>query len=307
MGRQQVTEEKPKSKSFVEKAAYVVTPGTAVLGLLYYFGATYWNAYFTYFGIRVNQLDYSIQDYLLGSPQALFLPVWVLLTLGVLVFFAFRWAERELARPRHTQLRTLVCRSAAAVGVALLLLGFPVFLEPPWWSDLVLSRLRSGWPRDLVPTLFVAIGAVLMMLALRLYHRSGDQEEGPWRLAEGFMVAVLAMVLFFDVARYARGVGESSAAAEAQRHFSDLPAVLVHAREPVEPASAAIRCVDEGRQHQPFRYRCEGYRVLAHSKTHYYLVPSNRDPQWGDVTMILMDDASIRVQVRGEYWGTGAS
>ncbi|MEU2332642.1 hypothetical protein ABZ770_15930 [Streptomyces sp. NPDC006654] len=302
-----MAEEKPKSKSFTEKAALVVTPGTAVLGLLYYFGATYWNAYYAYFGIQVAELDYSIQDYLLGSPQALFLPVWVLLTLGVLVFFAFQRAERKLARPCHTQLRTFVRRSAAAVGVALLLLGFPVFLEPRWWSDLVLSQLRPGWPRDLVPSLFVAMGAVLMMLALRLYHRSDGQGEGPWRLVEGFMVAVLAMVLFFDVARYARGVGESSAAAEAQRHFTHLPAVLVHARERVEPASSTIHCVDEGKQKQPFRYRCENYLVLAHSKTHYYLIPAQRDPQWGDVTMILMDDASIRVQVRGEYRGTGAS
>lgn len=302
-----MVEKKQRSKSFLEKAAYVVTPGTAVLGLLYYFGATYWSAYYAYFGIRVNELDYSWQDHLLGSPQALFLPVWVLLTLGVLVFFAFRWFERELDRPQHTQLRTLVCRVAVAAGVALLLLGFPVFLQPAWWSDLVLSRLSSGWSRDLVPPLLVAIGAVLMLLALRLYHRPDGQGEGPWRLAEGFMVAVLAMVLFFDVARYARGAGESSAAAEAQRNFSDLPAVLVHAREPVEPASRAIHCVDEGKQHQPFRYRCAGYRVLAHSKTHYYLVPADRDPQWGDVTMVLMDDASIRVQVRGEYQGTGAS
>lgn len=301
-----MVEKKLRSRSFLEKAAYVVTPGTAVLGLLYYFGATYWNAYYAYFGIRVNELDYSWQDHLLGSPQALFLPVWVLLTLGVLVFFAFRWFERELDRPRHTQLRTPVCRVAAAAGVALLLLGFPVFLQPAWWSDLVLSRLNSGWPRDLVPPLLVAVGAVLMLLALRLYHRPGGQSEGPWRLAEGFMVAALAMVLFFDVARYARGAGESSAAAEAHRHFSNLPAVLVQAREPVEPASTAIRCVDEGKQHQPFRYRCVGYRVLAHSKTHYYLVPAYRDPQLGDVTMVLMDDGSIRVQVRGEYRGTGA-
>jgi hypothetical protein len=299
-----VAAQEPESKSFLEKAAYVVTPGTVVFGLLYYFGSTYWSAYYSYFGVRVSELQFSAQDHLLGSPEAIFLPLWIMLVLGVLGLLLFRSVERFLSRPARGELRTLVCRVLAGVGVVLLLLGFPVFLEPEWWRRLVLLRLRAGWPRDLIPPVFVALGTALLMFALYLRRGQNRSAERFRNIAEGLLVAVLAMVVFFDMARYAHGAGRAAARHDAARDFRAMTPVLIQSRTPIFPAAKHVSCKDLGAGFQPYRYRCTGFRILAKSSTSYFLVPWRRQPE-GDITLVLRNDDSIRVEVRGKARGAG--
>ncbi|MEV6317543.1 hypothetical protein [Streptomyces sp. NPDC051776] len=304
MGREQVTGQEPEGKSFLEKAAYVVTPGTVVFGLLYYFGSTYWSAYYSYFGVRVSELEFSTQDHLLGSPDALFLPLWIMLILSILGLLVFRLTERRLSRPEAETSRRLVYRVLAATGAVLLLLGFPVFLEPEWWRQAVTLRLDPGWPRDLVPPFFVALGVVMLMFALYLGRGPHRRRDRYWSSAEGLLIAVLAMVVFFDMARYAYGAGRADALGDAVHDFRNMTPVLVHSRTPISPASPDISCTDRGKAHQPFRFRCTGFRVLGKSSTRYFLVPWRRQ-RGGDITFVLRDDDSIHVEVLGRARGTG--
>ncbi|MEU7060695.1 hypothetical protein [Streptomyces sp. NPDC046197] len=294
MSGQQTTE-----KSFFEKAAYIVTPGSVVFALLYYFGYTYRSAYYAYFGLGVGELEFTPQDYLLGSPAAVFLPLWVLLVLGIIGVLAFRALERWLSQPDAAERRGPVTRVLGAVGVGLLLLSFPVFLEPAWWRTTMWVLLPVGWLRVLLPAVLVAVGALLVLCAMYLIRDPQRRGGRFWGITEGLLVSATALIVFFALARYAHGAGTSAARDEAENNFRDTTPVLIHLRQPIFPSAPNVHCVDRGAAYLPYRYRCIGFRVLAKSSTRYYLVPTERLAD-GDITLVLNDDNSVRVEVRGQ-------
>ncbi|MER6162765.1 hypothetical protein ABT147_46075 [Streptomyces sp. NPDC001868] len=283
-------------KSFFEKAAYIVTPGSVVFALLYYAGHTYRSAYYSYFGLRVSELEFTPQDYLLGSPAAIFLPLWVLLTLGIVGVIAFRPMERRLSAAAR---RGPVSRALAAVGVVLLLLSFPVLLEPAWWLRGMVVLLPIGWLRALLPAFLVAVGGLLLLFAVHLGRAPHLRGSRLWGVTEGLLVSATALIAFFAMARYAHGAGTSEAHEDVMRNFSGMTRVLVHSRQPIFPSAPTVRCEDRGAAYLPYRYRCIGFRVLAKTSTRYYLVPRQRLAD-GDITLLLQDDNTIRVEVRGK-------
>jgi hypothetical protein len=293
-----VAAEEPTEKSFFEKAAYIVTPGSVIFALLYYFGYTYRSAYYAYFGLRVTELEFSTQDYLLGSPTAIFLPLWVLLTLGVVGILAFRSLERRLSQSGAAVRRRQASRVFTVVGVSLLLLSFPVFLEPMWWQRAMAALVPIGWLRVLFPSFIVAMGALLLLFAMYL-HRS-PQRHGIrfWGVTEGLLVSGTVLILFFALARYAHGAGTSEAHEAVMGDFRGMTRVLIHSRQPIHPTAPNVRCQDRGATFEPYRYQCSGFRVLAKSSTRYYLVPWRRLAK-GQITLLLRDDNTIRVEVRG--------
>ncbi|MGP4001688.1 hypothetical protein [Streptomyces sp. 8N706] len=287
----------PKGKSFLEKAAYVVTPGTVVFALLYYFGSTYRSAYYAYFGVRVGDLQLSPQDHVLGSPTAIFLPLLILMFLGLSGLLLFAFLDSRLSLRGMEDLRRQVFWGLTAAGIVLLLLGFPVFLRPRWWQEAVLLRLAPGWPRALLPPLIVALGAILVVLALYLRRGSSRRRERLRAVANGLLVALVAMVVFFDMARYADLAGRAEASQDTVEGFSRMTPIMIHSRQPLPHAPGGCRKFGAG--HDPYRYTCTGFRILAKSKAQYFLVPESSQGKRSP-TFVLRDDDSIRVHV----WGT---
>jgi hypothetical protein len=294
-----VTAPDTTDKSFFEKAAYIVTPGSVVFALMYYFGHTYRSAYYSYFGLRVSELEFTTQDYLLGSPAAIFLPLWVLLTLGIVGVIAFRSLERRLSQQDAAARRGPVSQALAAVGIVLLLLSFPVLLEPAWWQRLLVVLLPIGWLRVLLPAFLVAVGGLLLLFAVHLGRAPHLRGSRFWGVMEGLLVSATAMIAFFAMARYAHGAGTSEAHEDVMRNFSGMTRVLVHSRQPIFPTVPNVRCEDRGAAYLPYRYKCVGFRVLAKTSTRYYLVPRQRLAD-GDITLLLRDDNTIRVEVLGK-------
>jgi hypothetical protein len=294
-----MTEQEPAEKSFLEKAAYIMTPGTVVFALLYYFGYTYRRAYYAYFGVRVGELEFVTQDYILGSPTAIFLPLWVLLILGIAGLLAFRSLERRLSPDTTGARRRIVSRVLATVGIALLLLSFPVFLEPAWWQRAMAELLPNGWLQVLLPSLLVAVGALMLLSAMYLHRSPHHRGSRFWGMTEGLLVTGTALIVFFAMARYANGAGTSEAHEDVMRDFSDMTPVLVHSRQPIYPSAPNIKCEDHGANRLPYRYTCSGFRILAKSSTRYYLLPKERLAD-GEIILLLRDDDSIRVEVRGK-------
>lgn len=300
-----MTAQEPAEKSFFEKAAYIVAPGSVVFALLYYFGYTYRNAYYSYFGLRVSELEFSPQDHMLGSPAAIFLPLWVLLTLGIASILAFRSLERRLSPHGAAARRRLVSRVLAAVGIGLLLLSFPVFLEPVWWQRTMAVLLPIGWLQVLLPSFLVAVGALLLLFAMYLHRSPHRRGARFWGITEGLLISGTVLIVFFAMARYAYGAGTSEAHDDVMRDFSGMTRVLVHSRQPIFPSAPNIHCEDRGAAHLPYRYRCRGFRILAKSSTRYYLLPKERLAD-GDITFLLRDDDTIRVEVMGKRRGEPA-
>ncbi|MFD3455821.1 tripartite tricarboxylate transporter TctB family protein [Streptomyces sp. NPDC058691] len=291
--RSNPSEQSARGKSFLEKAAYVVTPGTVVFGLLYYFGSTYRSAYYDYFGVRVSELELAPQDYVMGSTTAIFLPLLIAVVLGLLGVASFVLVDNQLSKRGLDRLRRQVSWALVAAGIGLLLLAFPVFLRPRWWQQAVSLFLASGWPRELLPPLIVAFGAILVMFGRHLRRDASRYRERVRAITDGLLIALVAMTLFFDMALYASGAGKAEAGQETNQHYMNMTGVVIHSREPIS-TQAYDACKDKGTGGGSYRFTCAGFRVLAKSKTRYFLLLERGK----DVaTLVLKDDDSIRVVV----------
>ncbi|MFD0721156.1 hypothetical protein [Streptomyces globosus] len=163
--------------SALEKVAYVTAPATVVLGLLYYFGRTYTDAYYAYFGIPANDLQLSMHTYVAKSPTAVFFPFWLLLVCGLVVLLVLGAVGRALAVPGREAVRHKVVLSLLAVGMLLVLAGFPAF-----FLESRIPRLPQGWVREFLPCLIVALGATLAFFAVQMHlgrPRRDDRDRGP--------------------------------------------------------------------------------------------------------------------------------
>ncbi|MFG2879248.1 hypothetical protein ACGFYU_30320 [Streptomyces sp. NPDC048337] len=288
------------SKAFLEKVAYVAAPGTIVLGLLYYFGSTYTEAYYATFGVPTADLQFSVQSYLVRSPRAIFFPLWFLLFCGLAVLLALGWAGRRLARPGQWRLRGRVTAWLLAAGLLLVLAGFPVF----FWEDR-LPRLPRGWLREFVPCLAVALGATLAFFAVQLHLTGGadgqDRRDHTadrlWLAAGALLLGVLTMSLFFGMARYVAAAGRNVAMNDAAAGYLSSPRVVVYSKVPVTHHAPGIVPEDLGSAKAPYRYQYRGFRVLAKAPTRFYLVsylPHRRER----TLVVLPDDETVRIEIR---------
>ncbi|MET9324038.1 hypothetical protein ABZX75_28295 [Streptomyces sp. NPDC003038] len=280
----------------------MAAPGTVVLGLLYYFGSSYTDAYYSWFGVPSSDLQLSVQGYLAKSPPAIFLPVWILLITGIVLLLLFVQVRRVLAGPGNDRRRRTAARWILGVGLLMVALGFPVFLEPHWARE-GLRLVPQGVPRQLLPSLVVALGATLAIFALRLRwgrdgadpDRSAPATKRLLLMAEALLMGVLTMSLFFDAARYATMAGQSDAQSDASGGFEGSPGVAVYSRVPIVVDVPGVALRDMGSRKGPYRFRYTGFVILAKSSARFYLVSH----QWqsSPVTVVVPDDDSIRVVV----------
>ncbi|QES46583.1 hypothetical protein DEJ50_00685 [Streptomyces venezuelae] len=294
----------PPERSFLDKAAYVAAPGAVVVGLLYYFGNQYNEAYYRAFGVPLSDLPLSIEAVLARSPQTLFFPVWVLLVCGLLVLLVLGWLGHALARPENERWRRTAYRALLAVGLLLGVVGgYPVFFR----EDL-LAFLPAGWPRGLLPSLVVALGATLAFFAIQV--RLGQHDAGRrnprardadrlWLVAGALLLGMLTLSLFHGVSRYAAMAGEAQAVADANGGMQRNPAVEVLSRLPLVHHAKDIEFMDLGAGAGPYRYRYRGFRLLVKTPTRFYLVPYYGGYK-NTVTVVLPDDdGTVRVQMKG--------
>lgn len=138
----------------LKAAGAVIAPGTALTGVLYYFGYlhAYWFCH--YFGVHSTVLGFTFEDYLMRNVDGLFVPLTVVAMLGLLALWNHRLLGPNLARARSR-----ITPGAFVAGVVLSILGLlNVF-------DVVALGLA-------VAPLSLAAGVLLLMVAVRT-HRSG--------------------------------------------------------------------------------------------------------------------------------------
>ncbi|MFF2573749.1 hypothetical protein [Streptomyces sp. NPDC058084] len=290
----------PPKVSFIDKAAYVVAPGTAVIGLLYYFGSVYTDAYYATFGVPPTDLQLSVQAYLAKSPDAVFGPVWFLLVCGLVVLLVLGRIGHVLARPGNGHRRRAVCRWFLAVGLLMAMLGFPVFFG----RRIPLPLPESWWGTEYVPILVVALGATLAFFAVqqRLQwsaEHPGRREETAYRMwAAGgtLLIGLLAMSLFFGLSRYVADSGEADAWRAIEGGHEGSLRVVVYSRIPLTHDAKNIAYRDVGTAKGPYRYQYRGFRLLVKSPSRFYLV-SYASRYKDHLTVVLPDDDSVRVEL----------
>ncbi|WP_207218931.1 hypothetical protein [Pengzhenrongella frigida] len=258
----------------------VVAPATLVSALLFYFGYVSARAQFAYFGVDVDTLGFSTQEFVMRAPQPLLVPTLVLLLGTAALVWGNGAVRRRLdAVPSGSASRWLVVlRSAGAVllGVALvLLLAFP---------------LVGSWPAfPLVTPALLGVGAGL--LARGATWATGRSRPG--RTTIVLLVLVVVASVFWLTATLAQWSGTGQAKALA-RDLVSLPAVVVDTAEPLFAGDpAVVETTFPPEEGQTYRYRYRGLRLLAEGDGRLFLVPERWSPS-GSTFVVDFDRARVR-------------
>ena len=273
--------------------ASVVAPVTVISALLFYFGYASSRAQYEYFGLDVDTIGLSTQDFVMRSPQPLLVP---LLVIGLLsaaaalahaairrhidvVINAAADSPRPLGRLRRIAVWCgLAGRSGLAAGVVLVI---------------TYAYLRD-WPSyPVVTPLVLAIGAALTAYGLKLEVLL-DKRRRSSRVATMSLYLILATSLFWATATLAQLSGRGSAL-YAANHLDRLPIVILDTKERLHLTSPNVaETTLPADANQAFRYRYRNLRLLIQGRDRLFLVP--RTWSASNSTLVVLMNDGVRVQ-----------
>ena len=299
--------EEPSTSSrvggFISSAASVVAPISVLTALLFYFGYASSRAQYEYFGIDVDTIGLSTQDYVMRSPQSLLTPLLGFLLIGVLgatvhesvhrrVATALEKAgdpDEQTAEPARRRLVRSRRRALVVVwgGWTVLIAGVLLVLA--------YTALRDWDFYPLLTPVCLGVGA-----ALALYGRSVvrlvDHEDRSRRSATLPLALVLATSVFWTTATLAEFTGRGTAR-DAATHMERFPSVILDTKERLHLTSPGIEeSVLPSFPGQTFLYRYRGLHLLIEGGDRLFLVPS----EWSasNSTLVVEMDGSVRLQFR---------
>jgi hypothetical protein len=245
----------------------VVAPFTLLSALLFYFGYASSRAQYEYFGLDVDTIGLSTQDFVMRSPQPLLVPLLVL-TLAAVAVAAVRLVVRRQVdgldpSPRRLLRLRRIAAAGRAVGSGALASGVVLlFCYVP---------LRE-WPLFAVVTpLVLAAGAALVVVGLRLRALLAGS-PGRSRAAVVPLYLVLATL-----------------------HLDRLPSVILDTKERLYLTSPGVQeTVLPSEEGQEFHYRYRQLQLLIQGEGRLFLVP--RTWSASDSTIVVPMDDGVRVQ-----------
>jgi hypothetical protein len=264
----------------------VIAPATLLGALLFYFGYVSSRAQYDYFGIDVDVIGLTTQNYVARSPQPLLVPLLVLALLGAALVAVHALIRRRSRRPGFvTAMRRAVLAGLIILGAGIILL----FTYP----------LLSRWPYyPIVTPLILATGGAVAAYGLgtlRFVARRDKTGSGPRVGVVVLLWAATAACVFWATATIAQWSGLGLAQQQA-RHLDTLPSVIVDTQDrlflPAESHVTEIALPDT--DSQKFHYRYTGLRLLIVGGDHMFLVPNTWNPH--DTTLVLPIDSSTRLQ-----------
>jgi hypothetical protein len=279
---------------YLSLGASIAAPITVISAILFYFGYVSSHAEYGYFGIDVNTIGLSTQDYIMHSPSLL-VPLLALVVIGLALVVAHLWITARIqgAEPA-TVLR--IARRALAAGLVVFIAGMVV---------IGLYPVLGEWPYyKLVTPVVVAIGAGVVAYTWRLVARLSAAEDRAKPLARSPTLRRMGLVLlcflvvatvFWSTATIAEWAGRGQARSTA-RHLDDLPKVILDTKERLflsDPGvkESALVPTTEG---QTFHYRYRNLHLLITGNNRMFLVP----PAWSssDTVLVVPLDGSVRVR-----------
>jgi hypothetical protein len=265
-----------QAERWVSFAAGIVTPVTLITALLFYFGYVSARSQYEYFGIDVDTIGLSTQDYVMRSPQPLLVPLLALTLVAV--------AGLVLHKALQSRADVVAVRRARLVAILVLALGvLGLFLYP------VLGGL-AYYPL-VVP---LVIGFAATVLAYLSYLTTRLQELRPQLTLIALLAIVTLTCAFWATATTAQYSGRGLAKSAA-KHMDRFPVVILDTKERLHLHSPGVEetALQPGAG-QTFNYRYRGMRLLIVGENRLFLVPQ----QWNasDTTLVVPLNESIRVQ-----------
>jgi len=277
-------------EQWVSIGGRIIAPTTALTTLLFYFGYVSSRAQYDYFGVDVDTVGLTTQDYVMRSPQPLLVPLLVL-TLLSSALIALHGALSRRMSDAHRFRRGL--RGAVTVGLVLVALGVVLLFAYP---------LVSAWAYyPLVTPLIFALGGSLAGYGLTMLRRltAANESQSPPVATRAVVVLIWVAVaagVFWATATVAQwsglGLGQEQA-----RNLHELPSVILDTQERLFlPAGAGVeeRILEPSSEQQTFRYRYWKLRLLVQGEDQMFLVPDTWSAR--NTTLLVPVDDNVRVQ-----------
>ena len=271
-----MADQRSQAERWVSFAAGIVTPVTLITALLFYFGYVSSRSQYEYFGIDVDAIGLSTQDYVMRSPQPLLVPLLVLSLIavaGLLLHNAIR-ARAGLVAVRRARLAAIVVLALGVLGLFL----YPVLGGLAYYALVV----------PLVIGLAAAVLGYLSYLTTRLLDLK------PQVALIALLTVVTMSCAFWATATMAQYSGRGLAKSNAE-HLDQLPVVILDSKERLHLRSPGVEETalrpSEG---QTFNYRYRGMRLLIVGENRLFLVPQRWNAS--NTTLVVPLDESIRVQ-----------
>jgi hypothetical protein len=277
--------------------ATVVAPTTLIAALLYYFGYVLTLSRMRYFGIDPALLNYSVQDYMLRSVDAIYVPITVVLLLSLACVYGHALVRNLVDDRRHRATANRIAAGAIGAAVFFMVRGVVGIVVPA----VAASERMAATPLSL------GVGAALFAYSVLLLGRarspgatvrrpSATEAMIPFRAAITTLTLLVAVVsLFWAVNSFASAYGRRSAEVTRQR-LAELPGVVLDTREPLYVSYDGVETsLLEPTGQGAFTHRYQGLRLLLAANGRLFLLPENWTPE-SSATLVVRDDDTVRVQ-----------
>lgn len=276
-------------QELVGSVSSVVAPITLISAVLFYFGYVYTTTEYAYFGLDVDTIGLSTQEFIMRSPTALLTPLLAAALVTAAVALAHGWIRRRIdgAADAPWRLRPFR-RFALGCGVAgrLALVAGSVMVA----TYTSLRPLLVYY--DFLTPMVLAVGAGLTVYGVRLDGLLGRPRR---RVATLALYTVLTASLLLATATLAQYIGAGDAR-KLVAQLQDRPGVILDTKERLylTTTTTVVETVLKAGTDQTFHYRYRNLRLLIQGKDRLFLVPS----PWsrGDTTLMVPMDDEVRVQ-----------
>jgi hypothetical protein len=280
-------------RSALETLGLVVAPVTLLTSLLFYFGWARSNSTLLYFGLDPSVVGLSLQDYLLRSIGALYLPLGTLLLIALALFQLHTACRRWVALGQHRRLLGWLAIFLALAGFILFVVGIlreaglPIF---------------GRWPLITPLAIATALGALsyggLLRKKLQPFG-SNIPAEGPSAsrtvaAVKSSLAWALIVLSAFWVLGYSASAGGQQAAHQLADTISKRPGTIIYATQGLEIDGPGVSVQEIVDPKSAYRFKYSGLKLLIRSSGKYFLVPggwSRSNP----TAIVLPDNGNIRV------------
>lgn len=245
---------------------------------MFYAGAMYNSAYYSYFRLQSLSLGLTFTEIALKSLQLITMPVLVAMTLAVIAPRIPEMSASLGLPPRITRHAQRTGRAIARRHLLIVLAGICLTALWPYIQP-------YGWTVPLV----MAFG-----LLLGLTEAAGQKT---WQ--RGVSVAMTVVLLLWAVGMAAGQQGRAAAERTAEQLVRHT-AVVVLSTDRLSMSGAPGPLVEDLGEDQHYRYRYSELRLLVERDKRYHLLPLGWRHRT-DPTYVIDDDDSVRIEL---YPGT---
>lgn len=266
----------------------VIAPVTLLTALLFYFGYVSSRAQYRYFGLDVDTIGLSTNDFVMRSPAVLLVPLLIVALTAIGLLLLHVRLRRHPPSERVVGWAVLVALAGLAAGLVLLL-GFAWFGR--WGAYPLVTPL-------LVAASTAALAYLFWMPSAPAWLRRSADDRARWVRpgVTALSLVVVATGLFWATATLAEWTGRGNAMQTA-RNLGELPAVILDSPTRLFLTDGIVEeTALPAEEPEGFRYRYRGFRLLIQGETHLFLVPERWSPS--NSTLAVPSDGSVRLQFR---------